>query len=573
MRSKQSVISLAMVLALLALLTTACAPAAAPTPLPTKPSALPTATPVPPAPTKVPPTPVPIKPTPISPMAAEQPRYGGILLSATRVDPAHYDIHQLTTPGVHLWFVAIFNSLTQYQPITYDKLVPDLAERWEISPDGKAITFYLAKNAKFHDGTPCTSADVKVSIMRLANPPKGVASPRQGLFKALKAIETPDASTVKFILDYPEASLLPATAATFNPIVPKHILEAKGDLKRDAIGTGAFKLKKYERGAVMELAKFEDYFRKGLPYLDGVTMYIIPDLSTRVAALKTGRIKIWVGPDMTLAHEDDLKKTAPHIIVDTVPFVGGNVYILNATRAPWSDVRVRRAAFLAIDRQEAIKILALDEPLVKPMVGLPFASQPWTIPEEELLKMPGFRQPKTADLAEAKRLMAEAGYPQGFETTIRARNSKIEQDMAIFIKGQLEKLGVKAIISVHDPAAFYEKANAADFDFMTFDASMTIPDPSPIYSEYFITGAGRNYGRWSDPKFDDMFDKQARELDAQKRLTMVREMEKYLAEQAPQIWFMGRTNRNAWWPEVKGYKTPISRYMGEGKAELIWLAK
>ncbi|MDP2951789.1 MAG: ABC transporter substrate-binding protein, partial [Chloroflexota bacterium] len=429
-----------------ALLLSACAPAATPTPRPTlppPPTAAPTgASPLAPTPTaavaRPAPTLAPATPTPTAPAPppADKPRSGGVLFTVQRGDAPSMDGHQERTMHTQHPLSPVYSLLVQNDPKDENKLIADLAQRWEASPDGKVWTFYLQKGVKFHDGRPATSADVKVSFDRIASPPKGIRSPRAGLFSALERIETPDDQTVKFFLKYPQGGFLTMVASPYNWIYPKHILAEKGDMTKVAVGTGPFKLKDYIRGVSWELVKNADYFVPGRPYLDGILRYIMVDRASMFAAVRTHRIQLstMLNNETTPAERDILKREAPQIVQKGGTLANPMWLFFNHKRAPWSDVRVRQAVNLAYDRQAAIKVARKGDGTL----GAHFLpGSGWEIPEQELLKLPGYRQPKDQDIAEAKRLLAEAGFPQGFKTTMLYWNEALYADQAVFLKDQL----------------------------------------------------------------------------------------------------------------------------------------
>lgn len=560
---------------LVGLLLAGCAPAATPTPAPPPLSKVPVIA-APPVGIATP-TPVPLKPTPIlvapAPTpAVKGPKYGGILRTWTRTDIAHYDVHQATTPGVHTFVVSIWSHLVQFDPLAMQKLVviPDLAEKWDISPDGKSYTFYLQKGVRWHDGKPFTSADVKVSLDRLRNPPKGMTSPRQITFSAVTKVETPDEHTVRVALERPQASFLSTLAISFNAIFPKHILDEKGDLKRNPIGTGPFKLKEYTRGVKFELVKNENYFVKGRPYLDGITQYIIADEQSRDAALKAHRLDLVTGPSKCLSGPDlpILRRDFPQIVIQRGGYSSPRYFVPNIHRAPWNDPRVVKAVKLAIDREPAVEVVEEGPELGQVGGPLPLRGQ-WAIPEEELKKLPGYRHPKDQDLAEAKRLLAEAGYPKGFKTTMLCRTSTAEKNIAVFLKSELEKIGIEAEIAPKDVAAFYEPLERGAFD--TAAAAWAVDDdPDSVFGEHYVTGGGRNYERFSDAEIDKLFVEQSQTMDVAKRRELVQKMERLYIERGSRAVITWANVINAWWPEVKNFTAPATLYRGY-KGEEVWL--
>ncbi|MDP2952520.1 MAG: ABC transporter substrate-binding protein, partial [Chloroflexota bacterium] len=266
----------------LGLLLAACAPAAAPPPQPAPTKEAPAAT----APRPTPPPPA--TTTPVSP--TDKPIYGGMLKTFGVNDLSNSDLHQAFSYLDHNPMAPVYSLLVRSDPKDINKVGPDLAERWDVSPDGKVYTFFLRRGVKWHDGTPLSSADVKASFDRIVSPPKGVLSQRQAYFDAVDKIETPDGFTVRFLLKRPQAAFPAIVAVPFNAVFPKAILDQKGDMKKDIMGSGPFRFKEYIRGVQFEVEKNPDYFLPGLPYLDGVVRYIIPDSAAAKGAFVTGRL-------------------------------------------------------------------------------------------------------------------------------------------------------------------------------------------------------------------------------------------------------------------------------------------
>ncbi|MEK7682343.1 MAG: ABC transporter substrate-binding protein, partial [Chloroflexota bacterium] len=346
-----------------ALVLAACAPAAAPAPAPAAPAApaAATATPRP----QVIPTPLAplINPTPTparsvapaaTPATASKAQYGGVLTVGHFATPPHFDVHQVNT-AASLWAIgAAYSDLLQYDPHKNSEIIPDLAERWDASADAKSFTFFLRKGVKWHDGKPVTADDVVVSYNRMAFPDKATVSPRQSLLSNLSKIERVDDTTVRFTLKDPQASFIPAIANGYMAIMPKHVIDAKGDMKNDIVGTGPFKLKRYQTGIAVEVEKNPDYYAKGRPYLDGVTHYIIADWNTRYAALKAKRILMTNPgtPGLTTDMRVALEKEVPDKITTWVHVHLGNITTaMNVNIKPFDDVRVRKAVHLALDRK------------------------------------------------------------------------------------------------------------------------------------------------------------------------------------------------------------------------------
>ncbi|MDP2954144.1 MAG: ABC transporter substrate-binding protein, partial [Chloroflexota bacterium] len=256
----------------LGLLVGACAPAAAPasptaTPAPTKPAPAPTPNQAP-SPTLAPerpaPTPSPVQRTaptspPKAPLAAESPKYGGVLNLVLREDPPHLDMHLDSIGSMLMALSPNYSLLVQFDPKEPEKVVPDLAERWEISPDGKVYTFYLRKGVRFHDGTPVTAKDVSFTFNNIVFPPKGVRSKHQAFFTALEKVEAVDDYTVRMTTKFPQASFISMVAIPFAFIYSNPYYQAKGDMRKNVMGSGPFKFKNYARGVSFEVERNSDY--------------------------------------------------------------------------------------------------------------------------------------------------------------------------------------------------------------------------------------------------------------------------------------------------------------------------
>src|SRR5581483_10703610 len=170
----------------------------------------------------------------------------------------------------------MYSSLVKYDSSQNSKIVGDLAKSWTISDDGLTYTFKLHEGVKFHDGSPLTSADVKASFDRIAHPPAGVVSLRKSAYSTLTSLEAPDPTTVIFKFSQPSASMLDNMASPFNCIYSAAKIKDNPKFpETNILGSGAFQLVEYVRGSHLTTKRFEGYFRKGLPYLDGYKAYFV----------------------------------------------------------------------------------------------------------------------------------------------------------------------------------------------------------------------------------------------------------------------------------------------------------
>ncbi|MFH1485391.1 MAG: ABC transporter substrate-binding protein [Chloroflexota bacterium] len=559
-------------LSMLTLVLASCAPAAAPTPKPSAPAA-PTAAPAakPAAPT-VAPAAKPAAPAATPKPAAEQPRYGGTIAISTVGDPLSFDMHQEASYLVQNVIHCAYNGVTQFDPDNPEEVIGDLGKSWELSKDGLTYTFHLHEGVKFHDGTPLTSEDVKVSFDRQTDPPKGIRAQRRADLTAIDKIETPDKNTVKFILKYPAGAFLDVISSGLQLIYSKAFVEKKGHMKNDVMGTGPFKFKSYASGTSLEYVKNPDYFVKERPYLDGLTFYIIKDAGTRLAAFRTGQIKL-TGPGnsgLTPADAEIVKKSMPQAITMSYPSYSHGNFILNVREKPWDDIRMRKAVHLAIDRQKAVDILAQGYG----EVGSHMPGK-WGIPQEELLKMPGFRQPKDADIAEAKKLVAEAGYASGITLKTLVRAEKQFEEIAVYVQDQVGKIGIKLELDIKEAAVRTDLLNKGAFNNHPLQSSLSYPDPENV-TRYWAAPLGENWGmnwqRVEDKKIWELFEKQSRAIDPAERKKIVRELDMAMIDSAARPIIYWKKDQLGYWPEVKGRGKLSGNYSFQ-KYQDLWLAK
>src|SRR6266566_3652958 len=393
---------------------------------------------------------------PAAVQAAETPRRGGILLAAIGADAPSLDPHQESTFATLQMVAPLYSTLIQVDPLSYPKIIGDAASEWKIAPDGLTYTFKIRQGIKFHDGSPLTAVDVKATYDKLVFPPEGVRSVRKNAYATITSIETPDPNTVVFKLKYASASLLDNLASPWNVIYPKKYLDRDPNyFKTNVVGSGPFKFKSYTRGSTFEGERNPDYFVKDRPYLNGYKFFISPETSVRAAAVRSGRSYIEFR-DLPNAEVEAIKKTlGDKVAVQQTPMTGQWGIAINNTVKPFSDERVRKALTLGLDRYTAGRVLF---PLasLRDVGGLLRPGTEFAMPEAELQRFPGFGKDMEKNRAEAKKLLAEAGYPNGFKVILKNRNVKLPyQDFAVFVIQEWRKIGVEAEHRPLETAAWY----------------------------------------------------------------------------------------------------------------------
>jgi peptide/nickel transport system substrate-binding protein len=505
--------------------------------------------------------------------AAETPRRGGVLLAAIGADAPSLDPHQEQTFATLQPVAPLYSTLLQIDPYSYPNVIGDLATEWNVSGDGVTYTFKLRQGVRFHDGSPLTSADVKASYEKIIWPPQGVRSIRAPHYAAVASIEAPNPGTVVFKLKYPSASLLTNFASPWNVIFPKKYLDRDPNyFKNNAIGSGPFKFKAFTRGSTFEGERNPDYFIKDRPYLDGYKFFISTETSVRAAAIRSGRAYAEFRhlPDTEV--ESIKKQLGDKIVIQHTPFVINFGIVMNQTAKPFNDVRVRKALTLGIDRYTGGKVLFSLTGL-KDVGGLTRPGTEWAIPPAELEKFPGFWRDAERSRAEAKKLLAEAGYPNGFKVVLKNRNVKVPyQDLAVYVNQEWRKIGIEAEHRPLETATWYaDGRDKGNFELMVYPYGHFVDDPDALLDP-FITGGSRNWGRFSDPRIDDLYQRQARTLDPTERRKLVIEIQKIVLDNAyhlPGLWW---TRNMVHWTKVKNYIAPPSHFTNQ-KLQDVWLSE
>src|SRR5262245_10658965 len=423
------------------------------------------------------------------------------------LEPAEVD--GLITPFMVLYLV--HDALVK--PMPGNITAPSLAESWSLSKDGTTYEFVIRKNAKFHNGDPVTADDVKFSFERYRG------SGAKLLKDKVKDVQEVAPNRVRFVLKepWPDFMSFYGTSATgAGWIVPKKYVDKVGDegFKKAPIGAGPFKFVAFNPGVELTLEAFPEYWRKA-PSVKRIVMRSIPDESTRAAALRTGEVDIaylFGGP---IAAE--VKKTPGLRLV--APMLYG-IYWLDFLdqwdpKSPWHDRRVRLAASLVIDRKAINEV---------EMLGLGRPTGSFVPPEFEFaLKV----DPPAQDLARAKQLLAEAGYPNGFDggdlTPLPPYTSLAEA-----VANYLQPIGIKTRVRTMERAAFISSWREKKLRNLAIGATGAAGNAAARL-EPFVTKTGI-FAYGTDPELEDLFVRQARELDRKQREALLQQLQKMVAD-------------------------------------------
>ncbi|MGH7424492.1 MAG: ABC transporter substrate-binding protein, partial [Candidatus Methylomirabilales bacterium] len=325
--------------------------------------------------------------------------------------------------------------------------------------------FKIRKGIKFHDGSLLTARDVKATYDKIVFPPEGVASARKAYYAMVEKVEAPDESTVVFRLKWPSASLLAQLASPWNFIYKADIL-AK-DLRwyeKNVMGTGPFTFVEYVPGSHWVGKKNPDYFMKGRPYLDGYRAIFIKDTAPRAAAVRGGQALIEFRGFNPVVRDDLVRALGDKIKVQESPWICNMTVAINNEKKPFDDVRVRRALTLAIDRWKGSEALSKIS-IMKPVGGLMRPGSEFAASEAELSKLAGFGKDAETSRREAKRLLKEAGVPEGFAFTLKNRNIKEPYEaVGIFVIDQWRGVGLNVTHQPQEGGPYFADLQAGSYE-------------------------------------------------------------------------------------------------------------
>ncbi|MFC2032003.1 ABC transporter substrate-binding protein [Chloroflexota bacterium] len=534
-----------------------------PTPIPT-PTPKPALTP--------PPTPT---PTPTQPPPIEQPKYGGILNFWVGFPPGGFDLHRIPAYGPFAC-LPIFNNLVSFDPkketIMPEDLIGDLAEKWEISSDGKSITFFLNKGVKWHDGASFTAADVAYSIEKMTDPDR---SRIQGRFPAYRNTEMVDDHTVIIHLKYPSASLITQFAGPYAVIQAKHTASIDSKSTDFLMGTGPFRFKRYQPPVSFEVEKNPDYFKKGLPYLDGVRMTYITDYSARENTLITKRVDM-TAPSIAFTGDslNRIREALPDAVWKIVHYPYSTYWMFNQNYEPLSDPRVRRAIALVDDPVEQRQLTG-SGPEWGELMTFGIFPKPWGLPVEDIRKLMSWDKPFEERVAEAQALMKEAGYASGFKIKILGRNVPVVEDTIIRLCDLYRRyLNIEAEPVLRSGAEFNRSIFNRDYHVVAQQILALVGDPDE-FSEVLMTGGSMNITGYSNSKVDQLFQEQSWTIDLDKRTILTQELERTIMKDMPGV-PSGNAYASAvvWHPYVKGFVPAPSGYcQAHERYEYVWLDK
>lgn len=415
-------------------------------------------------------------------------------------------------------------------------IYPDLAISWQSSPDLKTWEFKLRPNVRFHHGKPLTADDVVFTVQHILDPATGSAG-RSDL-GIVEKVEAVDSVTVRFTLGTPYASFPGLLTGRQFRIVSS---DRADSLKTNPSGTGPFRFVKYTPGDSVELEKNPDYYAADKIKLDRVFLRIIPEAASRVAALRAGDIDmIWNLPLETIP---DLKRNAD-IVVDSKPSATWDALVMNNAKPPFSDVQVRRAVLLALDKRVLVQF-ALDGQ------GAPTHSP--IAPTDPAFNTQISFEP---NIAEAKRLLAQAGYPNGFKLDLIVPVGRAARErLGIATQQLLEQVGIQINVQRMPYNRYTEEVAGVAPLYVDGFFARTVIDAA-VYPWFRSNGSWNNrMWHFNSPRVDAVLDEARRTADPEKQRDLYRQFQQYLVEDVPGVIAYVSNVATAYRSTVKNYKT------------------
>jgi len=534
--------------------------------------------------------------------------YGGVVPMGSWCEGSRLDIHKSASMCDSSKNANVWNNLVVHNPEDPNEIVGELVKTWEMSDDLMTYSFQLVDNATWWDGKPVTAHDVKYSIDRMGeNKTKGIARGRVDMISNyVKEVEVIDDHSFKFHLKFPGASaLFPFLAVEYTKIYPKHVFEGidlgspERDFKEEEIvGSGSFKSVKWVRGSFQEFERVDNYWKSGMPFWDGYTVTPIREPQRVIAAFRADQVLMWNHAWPGLAIKDYIalsKELKDRWTFHFLPPSGGVGWRVNINRKPFSDWRARKAFYLAIDRKAVVDGWVFGYG----REGAPFVPGTWmSAPDEEMWTWPGHRYVDAAgnpvknpydsnvpvfkdpqDIEEAKRLLAEAGYPEGIEDVKMIFSASTEEG-AFIVANALKQVGIKPDLYKPGSGGEWVKLVRTDqaFDITHSNYSLTIMEPDDILGGMYLTGGSRNLQNWEDPKFTELAEAQRRIVDRTERRKVLKQLEDMIRGEVDGVmpaWVQTVWGKFVVWPVHKHVQnfTPCFTLQQCNHFEHLWLTE
>lgn len=504
-----------------------------------------------------------------------QPRRGG-LLKHVGLEPPTFDIQatvsyqtQLVSSFVHRTLFKFANG-AKLGPSDFT-LVPDLALKADVSKDGRVYTIALRPGVQWEakapvNGRELVAADVKYTMERAVK-----KSPYANLLGKIEGIETPDKHTVRVHLADAFAPFLHNLAEPWNGILPREVEDKFGDFKaaEAQIGCGPFALERYEPGVKAVFARNPAYYQKGLPYLDRVEWLFIKDRSTQLSLFRAGQVDIPFY-DARIPRPDvpSFKTSNPTYPIHFWDWLAVRTLAMRTDKPPFSDVRVRRAFSLAIDRKKWVAQYLEGEGF-EDSGPVPGPMREWKLPTRDLGEGAKYLEHNPGL---ARKLLAEAGFPGGMKvkcTHWPGYGPEYVEELELLAFG-LKQIGVELQIVNEEYGNYIRGSFLGKFEDTSWGPSSIFTEVDGYLYNFYRTGEPNNRSHVSDNQLDVMLDAQRRYTARSSRKKVLDDIQRHVAERVYYVYTPYPRNVSSWTPWVKNYG-PKNSFDRGAQLEVVWL--
>ena len=501
-------------------------------------------------------------------------KYGGVLRGVLTETWPSLSMHEDASVSTIWPAIPMYSNLIVYDPARlvdgHASLRGELAESWAWSEGGRRLTFKLRHGVVWHDGKPFTATDVKYTFDLVRDLPSKrlKLNPRKQWYENVAEVVTNGDFEVVFELKAPQPGLLNLLASAYALIYPAHVDPA--ELRTRAVGTGPFMLKEAIPESRIVMTRNPSYFVKGRPYLDGLEYTVIKSRPARVAALQSGQIDMGFPTDGSVAIREEIKASNPGMTVIEIPQGLQDNLLLNTRKPPFNDVKVRRALAYALDRKGMIKSIHRGAAILGGAMLPPPYGQ-WGLTGAELAKLPGYGDP-ARDKAEARRLLAEAGYGPShpLKVTVSTRTQDIYVDIATWGVSEMRAVGIDAVLEQVESVQWFGRLARRDFQAAINVTRVAADDPDANLAENYSCGSQRNYTDYCNPELEAKFGLVSRETDLSRRLELVRQIDRQLQTDVARPILAHRLDIQFYAPYVKGI-VPHYNLNSYGRMQDVWL--
>src|SRR5215831_9865586 len=385
---------------------------------------------------------------------------GGILKMPDFASPASMSIHEEVTRAAVTVLMPVFNNLVLFdqhkERNTIDTIVPDLAESWGWSEDGKELTFKLRHGVKWHDGKPFTAADVKCTwdLLEGKTQEKLRLNPRKAWYRNLDEVTPKGDDEVTFRLKRPQPYLLVLLASGVSPVYPCHVSPAQ--MRQHPIGTGPFKFVEYKPNEFVKLTRNPDYWKPGRPYLDGLEFPIVASVATRNLMFIADNVDMTLSYGVSMPLLRDIKSQVADAICTVTTDNGARNLIINPTKTPFDNPELRRAVSLTLDRKAFVDILVEGQGLIGGVMQRPLDGI-WGLTAEKLAELPGYSSDVAKNRAEARAIMEKLGYGPNkrLAVTVSTRNTAGYVNSAVIANDQIKEIYIDGTLELIETANWF----------------------------------------------------------------------------------------------------------------------